>query len=224
MITATALYVSMGNIHLFGSGRHLASRLGITPKEHSSGGRRRLGRISKQGDPLLCTLLIHGARSALNMAESRKKAGQPLTALQAWAVGKVGTLRHSNQAAVGLAKKLARIAWEVWRHKRPFDGNHALRLAGAEAAAESRQKESDRPHPGKKRLTLRSVSDKRHREDGGAVGPPPGQSRQQPRSFKRTSSRLAPGARIIHHDPDAHALHNRGRIYDCVRTPPSSLR
>lgn len=125
VLTATALYASVGNIHLFASGRHLASWLGITPKEHSSGSKRRLGRISKQGDPYLRTLLIHGARSALSAAETRKKTGRPLTALQAWALGKANTLRHSNQAAVGLANKMARIAWAVWNYERAFDGNHA---------------------------------------------------------------------------------------------------
>jgi len=125
VITATALFASVGNIHLFASGRHLASWLGITPKEYSSGNRRRLGRISKQGDPYLRTLLIHGARSALSAAETRKKTGRPLTALQAWALGKANTLRHSNQAAVGLANKMARIAWAVWKYERTFDGNHA---------------------------------------------------------------------------------------------------
>jgi transposase len=78
-ITATALYASIGNIHLFESGRHLASWLGITPRESSSGSKRRLGRISKQGDPYLRTLLIHGARSALTAAQTRRSQGRPLT-------------------------------------------------------------------------------------------------------------------------------------------------
>ena len=131
VITATALFASIGNIHLFESGRHLASWLGITPRESSSGSKRRLGRISKQGDPYLRTLLIHGARSALTAALSRRKAGRPLTKLQEWAVEKSSTLRHSNQAAVGLANKLARIAWAVWKHERRFDGNHVSELAAA---------------------------------------------------------------------------------------------
>jgi transposase len=131
VITATALYASIGNIHLFESARHLASWLGITPKESSSGGKRRLGRISKQGDPYLRTLLIHGARSALTAAETRRRAGRPLTKLQQWAVGKSATLRHSNQAAVGLANKLARICWAVWKHERRFDGNHVSQMAVA---------------------------------------------------------------------------------------------
>jgi transposase len=131
VITATALYASIGNIHLFESGRHLASWLGITPRESSSGSKRRLGRISKQGNPYLRTLLIHGARSALIAAKSQRKAGRPLTKLQQWALGKSSTLRHSNQAAVGLANKLARICWAVWKHERRFDGNHVSQLAAA---------------------------------------------------------------------------------------------
>ncbi|MDP9353551.1 MAG: IS110 family transposase, partial [Chloroflexota bacterium] len=60
VLTATALYASVGQIHTFKSGRHLASWLGLTPRESSSGGKRRLGRISKQGNPYLRVLLIHG--------------------------------------------------------------------------------------------------------------------------------------------------------------------
>ena len=52
-------------------GRHLAAYLGLTPREHSSGGRRRLGRISKQGDVYLRMLLIHGARAVLQGAQPK---------------------------------------------------------------------------------------------------------------------------------------------------------
>jgi len=129
VITATALYASVGNVHLFRSGRHLASWLGLTPKEYSSGSMRRMGRISKQGDPYLRTLLIHGARSALTAAQNRRRSGKPLTRLQEWAVGKSGTLRHSNQAAVALANKLARTCWAVWKHERQYDGNYLPQAA-----------------------------------------------------------------------------------------------
>lgn len=127
-LTATALYASVGNIHAFKSGRHLASWLGITPRESSSGERRRLGRITKQGDPYLRTLLIHGARSALLAAQRAERAGKPLTHLQAWALERARE-GHHNRAAVALANKLARIVWAVWHHERQFDGNHAHQLA-----------------------------------------------------------------------------------------------
>jgi transposase len=130
VLTATALYASVGNIHAFKSGRHLASWLGLTPRESSSGDRRRLGRITKQGDPYLRTLLIHGARSALLAAERARRADRKLTHLQAWALERAGE-GHTNRAAVALANKLARIVWAVWRHERRFDGDHALQLAAA---------------------------------------------------------------------------------------------
>jgi transposase len=65
LITATALVASVGDIRRFRSARHFASYLGLTPREHSSGLRRRLGAISKQGDTYLRMLLIHGARVVL---------------------------------------------------------------------------------------------------------------------------------------------------------------
>jgi transposase len=130
LLTATGLYASVGNIHTFKSGRHLASWLGITPKERSSGHRRRLGRISKQGDAYLRTLLIHGARSALCAAINLQAKGRPLSQLQRWAVQRTEKA-HLNKAAVAVANKLARIIWAVWKHERDFDGNH---LPQAQAA------------------------------------------------------------------------------------------
>ncbi len=82
LLSATALYAAVGNIPTFRSGRHLASWMGITPREHSSGGKRRLGRISKQGNPYLRTLLIHGARSALLAAQRKRKTGRTLSYLE----------------------------------------------------------------------------------------------------------------------------------------------
>jgi transposase len=124
LLTATALYATVADIHAFKSGRQLACWLGLTPREFSSGRRRRMGRISKQGDPYVRMLLIHGARAALGAARRREKAGQPLTHLQAWALRRARE-SHPNGAAVALANKLARIAWAVWHHERSFDGNHA---------------------------------------------------------------------------------------------------
>lgn len=128
VLTATALFATVGNVHAFRDGRRLASWLGLTPREFSSGSRRRLGRISKQGDAYVRMLLIHGARAALNAARRLAKAGKPLTHLQAWALGRAEN-GHSNKAVVALANKTARIAWAVWHHERTFDGNHAAPLA-----------------------------------------------------------------------------------------------
>ena len=128
LLTATALFAAVADIHAFKNGRQLACWLGLTPREFSSGGRRRLGRISKQGDPYIRMLLVHGARSALNAARRLEVADKPLTQLQAWAL-KRAREGHRNKATVALANKLARIAWAVWYHERTFNGNHVIRVA-----------------------------------------------------------------------------------------------
>jgi hypothetical protein len=64
-ITATALVVAIGDVGRFRSGRHLAAYLGLVPKQHSSGGKERLGTISKRGDTYARTLLAHGARAVV---------------------------------------------------------------------------------------------------------------------------------------------------------------
>lgn len=127
-LTATALFAAVGDVHAFKRGRQLACWLGLTPREFSSGGRRRLAGISKQGDPYLRMLLIHGARSALSAARRRDAAGLPLTQLQTWALQRARE-GHANRAAVALANKMARIAWAVWYHERHFDGDHVVRIA-----------------------------------------------------------------------------------------------
>lgn len=128
VLTATALFATVANIHTFRSGRQLACWLGLTPREFSSGSRRRLGRISKQGDPYVRMLIIHGARAALNAARRAETTDKSLTQLQAWAL-KRARESHPNQAAVALANKLARIVWAVWHHEREFDGDHVIRVA-----------------------------------------------------------------------------------------------
>ena len=62
---ATALVATVGDAQHFANGRQLAASLGLTPKQHSSGGKDRLLGISKRGDSYLRSLLIHGARSAI---------------------------------------------------------------------------------------------------------------------------------------------------------------
>ena len=115
LITATALVGFIGDIRRFPSGRHLASYLGLTPREFSSGLKRRLGRISKRGDGYLRTLLIHGARSVLVHARRQ----QP-DRLRSWANDLAKTHVH-NKAAVAVANKLARIVWAVWTKNVPYE-------------------------------------------------------------------------------------------------------
>jgi transposase len=112
LLTATALVALVGDPKRFPSGRHLASFLGLTPRERSSGSLRRLGRISKKGDAYLRMLLIHGARAVLWTAKTTHSPDR----LQSWAL-RLEQSRGHNKAAVALANKLARIAWAVWRHE-----------------------------------------------------------------------------------------------------------
>jgi transposase len=114
LLIATALVAFIGDIRRFPSGRHLASYLGLTPREYSSGLKRNLGRISKRGDGYLRTLLIHGARSVLVHARRQ----QP-DRLREWANNLAKTHVH-NKAAVAVANKLTRIVWAVWSHEPPF--------------------------------------------------------------------------------------------------------
>jgi len=127
VVTATALVGRVPDIHAFKRGRAFAGWLGITPREYSSGSIRRLGKISKQGDRYLRTLLIHGARSALLAAARAKAAGKSLTRLQRWALDTQQRIGH-NKAAVALANKLARIVWAVWTKQQTFNGDDALRF------------------------------------------------------------------------------------------------
>lgn len=122
-LTATALSASAGELMRFGSGRHFAAWLVLTPKEYSSGKTLRLGAITKRGDPYLRTLLIHGARSVLNAARMKHKRGQALDRFHVWAL-EVADRRGQNKATVALANKLARRLWAMTRDGKPFDGDH----------------------------------------------------------------------------------------------------
>lgn len=123
VLTATALHASAGSLDRFRSARHFAAWLGLTPREHSSGNQRRLGRISKRGDGYLRLLLIHGARASLRAAHLRVQRGQPANRLQTWALALQQRSGH-NKAAVALANKTARRLWAMQHHGTPFDGDH----------------------------------------------------------------------------------------------------
>lgn len=120
VITATAMVGAVPHIHAFRRGRDFASWLGLTPRESSSGGRRHLGGISKQGDTYLRCLLTHGARAVLLTAQRTARTSPArVTRLQQWAVT-LAARRGHNKAAIALANKLARIIWAVWRSEQDF--------------------------------------------------------------------------------------------------------
>jgi transposase len=105
-LNATALTAAVGEAEDFASARDLAAWLGLVPRQMTTGGKARLGGITKRGNTYLRTLLIHGARAALP-ALSRSE-----TPLGAWLRG-LGERAHPNVVVVALAAKLARIAWAV---------------------------------------------------------------------------------------------------------------
>lgn len=105
-ITASALVAAVGDATQFNSGRDMAACFGLTPRQHSSGGKNRLGRISKRGDKYIRMLLVHGARAALNAAK-HKEDGR-----SRWIMN-LADRRNKNIATVALANKNARIAWSI---------------------------------------------------------------------------------------------------------------
>lgn len=124
LLTSTAMVAAVGDVLRFPSGRHLASWIGLTPRERSSGTVRHLGGISKRGDRYLRTLLIHGGRSVLAAAQRRGGCDR----LRAWGL-EVARLRGHNRAAVAVANKLARLCWAVWRHGDRYQGRPLAQAA-----------------------------------------------------------------------------------------------
>ena len=117
-ITASALVASIGDAKAFDDGRQLAAWLGIVPRQHSTGGKQTLRGTSKRGDTYLRTLLIHGARAVIRIAERKANyAGS-------WLAGVMGR-RNKNVAAVALANKNARIVWALLAHDRKYTADYA---------------------------------------------------------------------------------------------------
>lgn len=120
LLTATAMVAATsGDVTHFEDSRHFASWFGLTPRESSSGNRRQLGRISKQGDRYLRMLLTHGARSVLRTASAARTAGKPVEGLRAWALAVQSRTNH-NKATCALANKLARICYACLRDHAPY--------------------------------------------------------------------------------------------------------
>ena len=114
MVAATG-----GEVGRYRDARHFASWFGLTPREHSSGSTRHLGRISKRGDRYLRTLLTHGARAVLRAASVARLASKQVDGLKDWALQVQGRTNH-NKAACALANKLARICHAVLKHHEPY--------------------------------------------------------------------------------------------------------
>ena len=113
VITATALVATIGDGSQFRSGRQLSAWLGLVPRQHSSGGKQRLGRISKHGDGYIRRLLVHGARTVLRWRRAKPGAGIGWT-------DRLLARRPTNVVLVAMANKTARVAWALLRHERIY--------------------------------------------------------------------------------------------------------
>lgn len=112
-IKASAIAATVVDASLFKSGRQLAAWTGLVPRQNSSGGKDRLGRITKQGDPYLRRLLVVGAHAVLRFSKNRKTAPT------------LGSRSSGEEAlkvvAVALANKMARIVWALMATGKRFE-------------------------------------------------------------------------------------------------------
>jgi transposase len=112
-ITATALAASVADPCSFRSGRQFAAWLGLVPKQHSSGGKERMGAISKMGDRYLRHLLVVGATAVV------RTAGRRRTGLGIWA-DQLLERKPFRLVTVALANKIARTAWAIMSRDQPY--------------------------------------------------------------------------------------------------------
>ena len=124
-IGATALVMKTPDPRAFSSGRHFAAWLGLTPKDHSTAGKTRLGKITRAGDEVLRSLLVAGATAVIQQV--RRGRGHP----SPWLVALLKR-KPPKLAAVALANKIARIAWKLMTTGESYDG---ARMPGASALA-----------------------------------------------------------------------------------------
>ena len=108
-VIATALVASVPDPHAFKSGRDLAAWIGLVPKQNSTGGKERLGHISKAGNRYLRMLLVVGALSVIRRAKQVGYTRHP------W-LAKLLERRSTKVAAIALANKIARTAWAMMAH------------------------------------------------------------------------------------------------------------
>jgi transposase len=127
-IGAPTLVMKAPDPGLFPSGRHFAAWIGLTPKDHSTAGKTRIGKITRAGDEMLRSVLVAGATSVIQQA--KKGRGRP----SPWLVALLAR-KSPKLAAVALANKNARIAWKLLTTGESYDGARMpVPVASARAA------------------------------------------------------------------------------------------
>lgn len=120
-IGATAFASSVGNPHQFKSGREFAAWLGLTPRQNSSGGKERLGKITKMGDQYLRRLLVLGMTALVRRAKYRPDRADPRHV-------ELLARKPMRLATVAMANRTARIIWAVMSREEPYRSDHTPAL------------------------------------------------------------------------------------------------
>jgi transposase len=124
-VVAAALVMKAPDPRLFPSGRHFAAWIGLTPKDHSTAGKTRIGKITRAGDEMLRSVLVAGATAVIQQARCGRGRSSP------WLLALLAR-KPPKLAAVALANKTARIAWKLLVTGESYDG---ARMPGALATA-----------------------------------------------------------------------------------------
>jgi transposase len=121
-LTATALYAAVGNATQFKKGRDMSAWLGVVPQQYSTGGRSRLGRISKRGNRYIRSLMVGGARAVVQYADKKD------TRLSRW-ICSIKDKKGYNVAVVAFVNKTMRVAWAVLTTGQDYCPEHQVELA-----------------------------------------------------------------------------------------------
>lgn len=130
-LTASAVVATVGNPLDFRNGRQMAAWAGLVPRQRSSGGKQRLGVITKRGDTYLRGLLTQGARSTLQVA--LKRAPEKRSRLQQWIVSLHARIGY-HKTLVAIANKHARIIWAILAKGKHYDPDAWQRFTPQRAA------------------------------------------------------------------------------------------